>query len=100
MTRVEEMLADGWTVRYHEGNRMTLIREGWMAGVNVAADAMMIFDPAGVAVKVPEVYSWKALLAGRWYCKSCFRTADLLETPGFNKNFCMPCQAAEREALG
>lgn len=99
MTNIERMLADGWSVRYHEGNRMTLEREGWMAMINVAADTGSIFDPAGVSVKFPETYSWEGLLKGRWYCKSCFKTADMLDTVAMVKDLCIPCLMAEKEAM-
>jgi hypothetical protein len=99
MTNAELMRADGWAVRYEEGNRLTLEREGWMACINVAADVMMIFDPTGVAVKAPDTYAWGTLQAARWYCKSCFRTADMLETLAITPHLCWPCKQDELEAL-
>lgn len=95
----KDLILDDWEVRYQEGNKLTLMRDGWMACINKAADRMMIFDPAGVSVPVPEVYSMEELEARRWRCKRCGKTADQLEAVAFIGPRCIPCHRAVRAAL-
>jgi hypothetical protein len=99
MSSYKDLLLDDWEVRYSAGNRLTLMNGGWMACVNKAADVMMIFDPAGVAVPVPEVYSMEELEASRWRCKACNRTADQLSTVALIGQLCVPCRKGQSAAL-
>lgn len=96
----EEMMADGWKVRYEEGNKLTLMKGGWMACVNKASGTMSVFDPAGVSVAVPAHYSMEELEARRWRCKVCGKTADELTMVAFDGNMCIPCKQAQLAALG
>lgn len=97
--KLADLLLDDWEVRYEEGNKMTVQRDGWMVMANKASGAFRIYDPGGCSVPAPDIYSMEALESARWRCRLCGRTVDQLEEKAFNKTACVKCLREEKEAL-